>query len=60
MTLFDNLQNIGVELLDLSDECKVNMLLYGNAIYDNDTNLSILRFTIIFLKSSERFEGPLF
>ncbi len=60
-TLNDNLLNIGVALTNLSDDIKLNTLLYGNKhLYTNETNTLILKLTIVYLKSTERFEGALF
>ena len=59
--LNDNLLNIGVLLTNLSDDIKLNILLYGNKhLYSNETNTLILKLTIVYLKSTEGFEGALF
>ena len=46
-------------LLNLSDDNLVNLLLYGNDRYSVEQNASVLINTIIFLKSSGRFDVPL-
>ena len=59
-TLFDNIIVILGPISNLSDDRLVNLLLYGNNIYSVEENASVLKNTITFLKSSERFDGPLF
>ena len=58
-TLIDNLSELIGPLSNLSDEKLVELLLYGNERYSVDINTSLLRNTITFLKSSERFDIPL-
>ena len=60
-TLFDNVQAIDESISNLSDSNLVNLFLYGDsALYSNLENTLILNSTISFLKSSERFDNPLF
>lgn len=58
-TLLDNIVDIVGSVSNFSDDKLVNLLLYGNDKYTAEANVSILKFTIIFLKSSERFDMPL-
>ena len=58
-TLIDNLSELIGPLSNLSDKKLVELLLYGNERYSVDINTSLLRNTITFLKSSERFDIPL-
>ena len=58
-TLLDNIVEIIGSLSDLSDDKLVDLLLYGNEIYSKDINTAILKYTIIYIKSSERFDEPL-
>ena len=41
------------------DDKLTNLLLYGDNIHSAEVNASILKNTLIFLKSSERFDVPL-
>ena len=60
-TLFDSFGAIDESISDLSDPNLVTLLLYGNIrLYNSEQNTCILNNTISFLKSSERFDGPLF
>ena len=58
-TLLDNIVDLIGTISNLSDDKLVNLLLYGHDSYSADTNASILKCTITFLKSSERFDIPL-
>ena len=57
--LLDNITDIIGPVSDLSDDKLVNLLLYGNDVYSIEQNSSVLLNTIVFLKSSERFDIPL-
>ena len=57
--LLDSVRLIIGDIWDLSEEKLVDLLLFGNKIYTNEQNSAILRETITFLKSSERFDIPL-
>ena len=58
-TLLDNIVDLIGAISNLSDDKLVNLLLYGHDSYSINTNASILKCTITFLKSSERFDIPL-
>ena len=58
-TLLDNIVDLIGTISNLSDDKLVNLLLYGHDSYSINTNASILKCTITFLKSSERFDIPL-
>ena len=58
--LLDNLRNIDHELLKLDESSLVNILLYGSKSYNVAVNKSILFNTIDFLKTTKRFDKPLF
>ena len=45
--------------IGLSNYKSIHLLLYGNEAYSIEVNVSILKYTIIFLKSSERFDMAL-
>ena len=47
------------DIPNLSDKKKVDLLLYGDRKLGIEINQAILKATIVFLKSSERFEVPL-
>ena len=59
-TLYDNLKVILGQIPNLPDDKLVNLLLYGNETYSTEKNASVLSCAITFLKSSERFNTPLF
>ena len=44
----------------LTDNNRIDILLYGNSGFDEKKNELVLEATINYLKSSERFSGSLF
>ena len=58
--LYDKLRDTLGQIPNLPDDELVNLLLFGNDCYSAEQNCSVLRCTIAFLKSSERFDIPLF
>ena len=54
-TSLENITAIIWPISDISDDKLVNLLLFGNNVYSVEQNSSVLKNTIIFLKSSERF-----
>ena len=52
-TMFENFKY-------LSDNFKKDVLLYGDPRLDENTNKSILKATLLFIKNTERFSGSLF
>ena len=46
-------------LFDFSDETWVNLLLYGNSIYTIEENKEVIKASINFIRSSQRFAGAL-
>ena len=58
-TLIDNITNAIGPISHLSDDKLVNLLLYGSDRYNTEQNSFVLKNTIVFLKSSERFDIPL-
>ena len=58
-TLIDNITNAIGPISHLSDDKLVNLLLYGSDRYNTEQNSFVLKNTIAFLKSSERFYIPL-
>ena len=59
-TLLDNIIEIVGSISNLNDDELVKILLYGDEKLSPLENASILKNTIDFLKSSERFDIPLF
>ena len=59
-TLLDSIENIVGPLLNLADDKIANLLLFGDSVYTIQQNCSILQSTIVYLKSSQRFDIPLF
>ena len=58
-TLFDNIINIIGSISSLSNDKLIHLLLYGKEAYSVEVNAAILKYTIVFLKSSERFDMAL-
>ena len=58
-TLLDNIADIMGIPLTLTDEL-IRLIVYGDDNPSTKLNTSILKNTIIFLKTSERFDGPFF
>ena len=58
-SLLDNIINIIGPITNLTDDDLVQILLFGDPSNNIDTNASILKLTIAYLKSSERFDIPL-
>ena len=59
-TLLDTVKEItNICLCDFSDETLVNLLLYGNSIYSLEENKEIIKASINFILSSQRFAGAL-
>ena len=44
----------------LTDNIRIDILLYGDSRFDENKNKIILEATINYLKNSERFSGSLF
>ena len=59
-TLLENITDIIGDISDYSDDKLTNLILYGDSIYSIEVNSNILKNTLIFLKSSDRFDIPLF
>ena len=60
-TLFDCIYTIDESIANLSDDNLLRLLLYRNTkLYSNEQNTKILNATVCFLKSSERFDNPLY
>ena len=59
-TLLDTVKEItNICLSDFSDETLVNLLLYGNSIYSFEENKEVIKVSINFILSSQRFTGAL-
>ena len=58
--LLDNISAVDSSLTNYPDEKVLNILLYRLEYFSVKTNISILKSTIKFLKSFERFDDPLF
>ena len=55
-TLLDNINITIGSILSLSTDKLIHLLLYGNEAYNVEVNAAILKSTIVFRKSSERFD----
>ena len=58
--LLDDISTVDSSLTNYPEEKLLNILLYGSEYFSVKTNRSILKFIIKFLKSSKRFDEPLF
>ena len=58
-TLFDNIIQVVGSISNISEKKLVDLILYGKDDYTTEINASILKYTISFLKSTERFNMPL-
>ena len=58
-TLIADITNLIGNILNFSDVKLTNLLLYGDNKDSIQLNVSVLKSTLIFLKSSERFDFPL-
>ena len=58
--LLNDICALNPTLKNLSHEKLLNILLYGSENFSFNTNKKIIKSTIKFLKTSERFVGPLF
>ena len=58
--LLEDIYIVDSSLTNYPDEKLLNILLYGSEYFSVKTNQSILKSTIKFLESSERFNDPLF
>ena len=59
-TLLDTVKEItNICLSDFSDETLVNLLLYGNSIYSLEENKEVVKASINFILSSQRFADVL-
>ena len=57
--LLDDIYTVDSSLTNYPDEKLLNILLYKSENFSVKANQSILKSTIKFLKSSERFDDPL-
>ena len=58
--LLGDIYTVASSLTNYPDEKLLNILLYGSEYFNVKINQSILNSAIKFLKSSERFDDPLF
>ena len=58
-TLLDNINITIGSISSLSTDKLIHLLLHGNEAYSVEVNAAILKSTIVFLKSSERFDMAL-
>ena len=59
-TLFDKIVTIDVNILTENEDSIVNTLLYGKPNSENSFNKVMLKASIEFILSMERFNNPLF
>ena len=55
--LFDDLDSINSEILKISENELVQVLLFGNESFSKDMNFRIITSSIRFIKDSKRFES---
>ena len=59
-TLLNEVSTLLENFLDLSEDDKLSILLYGHDNYDNQTNMKILSSSIKYILNSKRFDEALF
>ena len=59
MTLLTNLQNIEENILDRNDSWLSEILLFGDSLFNDAKNASILNSTIQYIFDTKRFDVPL-
>ena len=59
-TLFDKITMLDENILTENEESIVNTLLFGKPNSENSVNKAILKASIEYILSTERFNGPLF
>ena len=57
--LFDDLDSINSEILKISENELVQVLLFGNESFSKDMNFRIITSSIRFIKDSKRFDESL-
>ena len=57
--LFDDLNSINLEILKMSENEIVQVLLFGNKSFSKDMNFRIITSSIRFFKDSKRFDEPI-
>ena len=57
--LFDNLNSINLEILKMSENEIVQVLLFGNKSFSKDINFRIITSSVRFFKDSKRFDESL-
>ena len=57
--LFDDLNSINSEILKMSENEIVQVLLFGNKSFSKDMNFRIITSSIRFIKDSKRFDESL-
>ena len=58
--LLDSLYEIDISLKGINNTTLVDILLFGSDSYSENINKNILSLTLSFIKSTDRFEKPLF
>ena len=58
-TLLDSVKKIVNDISNLTDDVLVNLLLYGSQTFNFEENSTIIKASIKYILSTERFSGPL-
>ena len=58
--LMNELQNLDIDTNNYDSLSLTDLLLYGAKEFSNNINSNIINLSIDFIKSTKRFEGPLF
>ena len=58
-TLLDSAKEIVNDISNLTDDVLVNLLLYGSQTFNFEENITIIKASIKYILSTERFSGPL-
>ena len=60
LVLMNELLNLNIDINNFNDISLTELLLYGAKNFSNDINTSVINVSITYIKSTKRFEGPLF
>ena len=59
MTFLNNLQSVEEDIFDRNNSRPSELLLFGDYLFNNAKNTSVLNATIRYIFDNKRFDGPL-
>ena len=59
MTFLNNLQSVEEDIFDRNNSRPSEILLFGDYLFNNAKNTSVLNATIRYIFDNKRFDGPL-